>query len=84
MAITENEDGTLRFDYELNVIPCSNCGSICIILYENGGLTAHAHRRQPASGGGICKGCSKIVVKTDLPMVPSMSMLLDVWNAGNE
>jgi hypothetical protein len=84
MSITENADGTFRFDYELNVVPCKNCGGTDIILYEEGGTSLHAHRREPAKGGGICKKCSHNVVREGLPLVPSMSMLLDIWNNANK
>jgi len=83
MAITEMPNGNLRFDYELCLHPCCKCGCSTITLYENGGKTAREHRKGTTSGGGICTQCNHTVLVDKIPPVPSMTMLLEIWNTHN-
>ena len=84
MSLTTLEDGTLRFDYVLNFHPCSNCGCCSITLFEQGGAKhAREFKRGKTTGGGICNTCGKRVEKCDVDTVPSMTMLLDIWNSEN-
>jgi hypothetical protein len=80
--ITENRDGTLRFEYELKVKPCIKCGCTHINLFEMGGRT-YFEDVDKSSGGGICKVCGNTVVEYKLPVCPNMNMLLEVWNRHN-
>ena len=72
MSIFELGDGSKIYTYDLELLPCSRCGSNSITLFEN-----ETHDR----GGGWCTKCLYEVNK-EIPKVPSMHMLLDIWNAG--
>jgi len=85
MAIERNYDGTFRFNYHLKVVPCKFCRSTEIDLYESGGQThPDEHKKGPTEGGGICKFCGHTVHVGGIPTVPSMTMLLEIWNQHNE
>ena len=84
MSIDQNRDGTFRFSYDLDVVPCKICRSTEIKLYENGSKTPNEHKKGPTEGGGICKICGNTVHVEGIPPVPSMSMLLEVWNTHNK
>lgn len=84
MSIEENEDGTFRFEYSLDVVPCSICGSTSVTLFEDGGAkTMNEHRRGKTVGGGKCNRCNNMIISNTVDPVPSMTMLLDIWNSGN-
>lgn len=80
--ITDNRDGTVRFEYDLNVVPCIKCGGTNIKLFENGGKTYYEDVKK-ASGGGICNKCGYTVMEFNLPTCPTMTMILEVWNINN-
>ena len=84
MSIKQQEDGKYIFGYDLNVVPCKFCRSTDLKLYEVGGNTPDEHKKGPAEGGAICKWCLNKVHSTNLPPVPSMSILLDLWNEHNK
>jgi hypothetical protein len=60
-----------RFEYRLHIKPCS-CGSTDITLFEE-------VYDKVTFGGGICNHCNHAIA-LNVPKVPSMHMLLDVWN----
>jgi len=74
MPIRTKEDGTLSYEFDLFMNPCPQCFSTNITLFENGG-------KKTTKGGGICNNCFFKVEIEGIPGVPSMMMLLDVWNA---
>ncbi len=84
MSIKQREDGRHIFSYDLTVVPCKYCRSTDLELYEVGGMTMHEHKKGPAEGGAICKCCLSKVHSTNLPPVPSMSILLELWNEHNK
>lgn len=83
MTIEQNRNGTFRFSYDLKVVPCKYCKSTDVTLYEDGGKTPNEHKKGPTEGGGICKVCGHTVLIEGIPPVPSMHMLLELWNNHN-
>lgn len=83
MSIEQNRDGTFRFIYNLKVERCRWCDGTDIDLFENGGMTPDEHKKGTTEGGGICKQCGHTVMEQGIEPVPSMSMLLDIWNFHN-
>lgn len=73
--IVTNDDGSLSYEYNLTINPCPKCGATNIVLFENGG-------RKITTGGARCNNdtCDFEIIENNIPGVPSMSMLLDIWN----
>jgi len=83
MSVEQRKDGSFRFSYDLNIVPCRWCDSTDVTLYEDGGKSEHEHKKGTTEGGGICKFCGHTVHVVGIPPVPSMSMLLEIWNSSN-
>lgn len=84
LSLTTLSDGTIRFDYVLDFHPCSECGCCSITLFEQGGhIHPREHKKGKTKGGGFCNNCQKRVEKEGIEAVPSMTVLLLIWNAAN-
>ena len=84
MGLRQNKEGNYIFSYALEVVPCRQCGSTNIELYEIGGKTPSEHKKGLTEGGGVCKVCGNTVHVIDIPPVPSITMLLNVCNINNK
>ena len=71
-----------KFKYRLTVVPCKYCRSTDIELYEDKEKEDKITNKF-SSGGAICQVCKNEIVFSNLPQVPSMSMLLNEWNNYN-
>lgn len=71
-----------KYSYRLTVVPCQYCKSTDIILYEDKEKEDQITNKF-SSGGAVCQVCKHTVLFTNLPQVPSMSILLNEWNKCN-
>ena len=71
------ENGVIVYQYELYVRPCPCCGGTSITLFEE---AQPPYGRKSLKGGGTCKLCGHTKAKSPIPSVPSVNMLLDIWN----
>lgn len=74
MGIENLDNGMIQYSYDLYVKPCPICNGTNILLYENG------KNKKSFNGGGMCKTCFHKVEQSKVPDVPSMNMLLEIWN----
>jgi hypothetical protein len=74
MGMFKNSDGTFTYTYELYVKPCPVCHGTKIQLYEIG------KDKKSLKGGARCATCLHYVEANKVPDVPSMNMLLEIWN----
>lgn len=74
MGIKNLNNGLIQYSYDLYVKPCPECAGTNILLYENG------KGKKSFEGGGMCKDCGHTIEIKKVPDVPSMNMLLDIWN----